>query len=116
MPTRTVVEYVAQDGTSPFGRWFEGLDGAAAAKVATALYRMEQGNLSNSKMVGKGVWEYRIDFGPGYRIYYGHDGPLVIVLLCGGTKKRQELDIRAAQGRWADYRIRRSSGPRGGSL
>lgn len=65
-------------------------------------------------MVGKGVWEYRIDFGPGYRIYFGQDGPVVTVLLCGGTKKKQDLDIRAAQGRWVDYRARRSSRAQGG--
>ncbi|MEK6815033.1 MAG: type II toxin-antitoxin system RelE/ParE family toxin, partial [Nitrospirota bacterium] len=65
---------------------------------------MEQGNLSNSKMVGKGVWEYRIDFGPGYRIYYGHDGPLVIVLLCGGTKKRQRFRVSCG---WPRYLVGR---------
>ena len=61
----------------------------SAARVAIALIRMEQGNLSNTKSVGGGVAECRIDFGPGYRIYFGRDGNTLIVLLGGGTKKRQ---------------------------
>ncbi len=71
MSTRKVVEYLDSGGASPFARWFTRLDAVAAAKVATALYRMEQGNLSNVKPVGQGVAEYRIDFGPGYRVYFG---------------------------------------------
>ena len=69
-----VGEFVDARGSSPFGRWFGGLDRHAAARVATALYRMEMGNLPNAKGVGGGVLEYRIDFGPGYRIYFGRDG------------------------------------------
>ncbi len=107
MPTRTVVEYLDRDGGSPFQRWFSRLDATAAAKVATALYRMEQGNLSNAKPVGQGVAEYRIDYGPGYRIYFGQDGPVLIVLLGGGVKKRQQADIRMARQRWRDYRSRK---------
>ena len=74
MPHRKPVEYLEPDGSSPFARWFARLDAVAGAKVTTALYRMEQGNLSNVKPVGQGVAEYRIDFGPGYRIYIGQDG------------------------------------------
>ena len=79
----------------------------AAAKVATALYRMEQGNLSNVKPVGQGVAEYRIDFGPGYRIYIGQVGDVLIILLGGGTKKGQNVDIQLAQQRWRDYKARK---------
>ena len=61
--------YVDLGGRSPFGSWFADLDAQAAAKVTTALIRIEHGNLSNVKSVGSGVFEYRIDFGPGYRIY-----------------------------------------------
>jgi putative addiction module killer protein len=68
---------------------------------------MEQGNLSNVKAVGGGVLEYRIDFGPGYRVYFGRDGETIIILLGGGTKKRQSNDIATAQERWNDYRRRR---------
>jgi len=104
-PTR-VTEYL-EGGVSPFGRWFEGLNAPAAAKVATAIYRLEQGHRANVKPVGKGVSEYRIDFGPGYRIYFGQDGDTLIILLGGGSKKTQAGDIRIAQARWAAYKSRR---------
>lgn len=68
--------------------WFDRLNVTAAVKVATAVYRMEQGNISNVKGVGAGVCEYRIDFGPGYRIYFGKDGDRLVYLLVGVTKKR----------------------------
>ena len=80
----------------------------AAAKVTVALTRIELGNLSNVKTVGGGVLEYRIDFGPGYRIYFGRYGNELVVLLAGGTKSRQQRDIAAAEARWADYRRRRA--------
>jgi len=65
---------------------------------------MEQGNFSNVKSVGEGVLEYRIDFGPGYRVYFGRDGDTIVILLTGGTKKRQQRDIEAAHGYWQDYK------------
>jgi len=107
MPIRKVVEYLEEDGRSPFGRWFQHLDTIAAAKITTVVYRMEQGNLSNVKPVGQGVAEYRLDFGPGYRIYIGQDGNVLIILLGGGTKKSQNADIQLAQQRWRDYRSRK---------
>ena len=67
-------EYLDANGRCPFSDWFDGLNAQAAAKVATALVRMEQGNLSNAKGVGAGVFECRIDVGPGYRVYFGKDG------------------------------------------
>ena len=97
-------EFVDARGSSPFGRWVSRLDRHAAARVATALYRMEVGNLSNAKGVGGGVLEYRIDFGPGYRIYFGRDGDSLIILLGGGTKVRQQRDIEAAVALWREYR------------
>jgi len=84
------------------------LDAQAAAKVATALYRIEQGNLSNVKAVGKGVSEYKLDFGPGYRIYFGQEGEKIIILLGGGSKKTQVKDIRLAQALWAEYKVEKS--------
>ncbi len=107
MPTCRVVEYLREDGSSPFGRWFTRLDAIAAAKVAMALYRLEQGNMSNVKSVGKGVSEYRIDFGPGYRVYFGQAGDALVILLGGGTKKRQRRDISNAQKLWAEYKSRK---------
>ncbi len=104
-----VREYLDEEGRSPFGRWFDRLNAAAAAKVASALVRMEQANLSNVKGVGSGVFEYRIDFGPGYRIYFGKDGEELVVLLGGGTKKRQQKDIAMAKQLWEDYKRRRKA-------
>jgi putative addiction module killer protein len=75
--------------------------------VTVALTRIEQGNLSNAKRVGSGVHEYRIDFGPGHRVYFGRDGDQLVILLGGGTKKRQEKDIQAARAYWADYKRRK---------
>jgi putative addiction module killer protein len=100
-------EYVDAHGRSPFSDWFEELDARAAAKVTVGLARIELGNLSNVKSVGAGVFEYRIDWGPGYRIYFGRDGEALVILLAGGTKKRQQRDIATAQANWADYRQRR---------
>lgn len=102
-----VLEYLEPSGRSSFAHWFDRLDGQAAAKVTIALTRMRNGNLSNAKGVGGGVLEYRIDFGPGYRIYLGFDGDTIIILLGGGTKQRQQNDIAAAQARWADYKRRK---------
>jgi putative addiction module killer protein len=102
--------YLAADGRSPFEVWFSGLDAAAAAKVAVALARLEQGNSSSAKPVGEGVLEYRIDWGPGYRVYFGRDGAVLVILLTGGTKRRQQRDIEAAKALWADYKRRKPRG------
>jgi putative addiction module killer protein len=102
-----VREYLDRRGQSPFAAWSNHLNSEAAAKVAVALVRMQQGNFSNAKGVGAGVYEYRIDFGPGYRIYFGKDGERLVILLGGGTKKRQDEDIVAALARWQDYKQRK---------
>lgn len=99
--------YVDENGYKPFADWLERLDTSAAAKVTIALVRMEQGNFSRVKGVGAGVFEYRIDFGAGYRVYFGKDGETLVILLGGGTKKRQQKDIAAAQESWADYKRRK---------
>ena len=103
----SIREYVDLEGRSPYARWFNRLSAQAAAKVATALVRLEQRNLSGVKGVGAGVLEYRIDYGPGYRIYFGKDGDALVILLGGGTKRRQRLDVEAAQGHWQDYKRRK---------
>jgi len=102
--------YESSDGTCPFNHWFDGLDATAAAKVTTALTRMELGNFGDVKPVGQGVSERRIPFGPGYRVYFGRDGDEIIILLCGGTKKRQQKDIKAAASYWDDYKQRKRQG------
>ena len=101
--------YLTAGGESPFESWFSDLDAAAAATVSVALVRLEQGNTSNAKGVGVGeaVLEYRIDWGPGYRVYFGRDGETLVILLTGGTKQRQQRDIERAKELWADYKRRR---------
>ena len=101
------MEYLDAQGRSPFGRWFNRLNSQAAIKVTAALDRMGRNILSSARGVGAGVLEYRIDSGPGYRIYFGRDGDTLIVLLGGGTKKRQQQDIESARAFWRDCRSRK---------
>jgi putative addiction module killer protein len=107
MPAVQILEYLDARGRSPYAAWFDSLNANAAAKVAAALYRLETGNFSNVKGVGQGVFEGRIDFGPGYRIYFGKDGNLLLILLGGSSKQRQREAIVAAQERWTDYKRRK---------
>ena len=93
-------QYIDVTGRNPFERWFDALNETAQAKVLTHLRRLGTGNVSSLKGVHAGVFELRIDFGPGYRIYIGKDGETLVILLGGGTKKRQHLDIVAAQQFW----------------
>ena len=109
-PVPRLREYLDDRGRSAFGRWFDGLTTPAALKVRTALARLEAGSTSALKGVGKGVHEVRIDFGPGYRVYLGQDGPDLVILLGGSAKARQRRAIAEAQERWADYRARRRQG------
>ena len=102
-----VREYITEAGKSPFGKWFSGLNKAAAVKVTTALERITQGNLSNAKALGAGVSEYKVDFGPGYRIYFGKDGDTLIILVAGGSKKGQSSDVRTAKANWSHYKKRK---------
>ena len=106
-PLITVHQYIGRDGTSPFDRWLDGLDDPAAARVVTTISRIELGNFSSVKGVGGGVFESRIDFGPGLRVYFGKDGDTIVILLGGGTKKRQTRDIADAHARWQDYKQRK---------
>jgi putative addiction module killer protein len=102
-----IKEYLSVNGDSPFAEWFDGLNAQAAVKARTYVIRMENGNLSQVKGVGEGVFECRIDFGPGYRVYFGKDGDRLIILLGGGTKKRQQNDINNAKALWQDYKRRK---------
>ena len=103
----TIREYIDLDGRSPYAKWFNRLNASAAAKVATALVRMEQGNFSNTKGIREGVFECRIDFGPGYRIYFGKEGDYLVILLGGGAKKRQQKDIVNVKILWKEYKRRK---------
>ena len=104
----TIREYLDPNGHSPFAKWFSGLNAPAAAKITTSLVRIEHGNLSNAKGVGAGVFECRIDFGPGYRIYFGKDGDALVILVGGGIKTHQDLDVRVAHERWKNYKERKA--------
>lgn len=101
-------EFLDSSGRSPFGRWFDGLNAVAAARVTIALTRLSHGNFSNVEGVGAGVYEFKLDFGPGYRVYFGKDGERLVILLGGSAKKRQSAAITAAQAAWAEYRRRKS--------
>jgi putative addiction module killer protein len=100
-------EYQYRGGYSFFRDWYDGLNAEAARKVTTALYRMGLGNFSNAKSVGAGVFEIKINFGPGYRVYFGKEAEHIVILLGGGTKQRQQNDIRLALERWEDYKQRK---------
>lgn len=102
-----VREYLDGQGRSPFGRWFDGLPAPAALKIRTALARLEAGNVSALKSVGKGVHEAWIDFGPGYRVRVGQDGAEPVILLGGSAKAGQSRTIADAQERWFDYKARK---------
>jgi putative addiction module killer protein len=101
-----VLEYIREDGSNPYKKWFDGLDTQAAAKVTVAKARLELGNTSRIKWFD-GIGEYRIDWGPGYRIYLVQDGKNLIVLFGGGTKKRQHKDIHVALELYKEYKSRK---------
>jgi putative addiction module killer protein len=100
-------QYIDRQGHNPFERWFNKLDNDTQARIVNAIDRLERGNFSAAKAVAKGVQELRLDFGPGYRIYFGIDGDRLVILLGGGSKKRQHADIAAAQALWQEYKKRK---------
>lgn len=97
-----VLEYVSGE-KRPFSDWMRMLDRRAAGVVDARIARLRVGNLGDWKAVGDGVFEMRIDFGPGYRVYFGRQGRTVVVLLGGGSKRSQSADIRQAKANWRDY-------------
>lgn len=103
-----VQEYIGEDGTNAYEKWFDKLNRMAAVKVATARARLESGNTSSIKWF-KGIGEYKIDWGPGYRIYLVQEGQELIILFGGGTKRTQQLDIAKAQELYREYKRRKRS-------
>lgn len=102
---REIRSYVTADGSIPFSEWLDSLrDRKARNKIKARLDRVVQGNLGDYRSVGEGVCELRVDYGPGYRVYFGQVGSVLVLLLCGGDKSTQEQDIRTAQEYWQDYR------------
>jgi len=97
--------YETPSGTYPFDDWLDGLrDAKGRARIQTRLDRLEQGNFGDCEPVGEGVFELRMDFGPGYRAYFAEDGPKIVLLLIGGDKSTQTKDIKAAKAYWQQYR------------
>jgi putative addiction module killer protein len=105
-----LIEFVDSLGRNPFVAWRRKLDDVTRARVTIALVRLEEGNTSKLKGVGRGIVELRLDFGPGYRVYLAWDGPAAIVLLGAGSKARQQVDIDAAYERWTEYKRRKRQG------
>jgi putative addiction module killer protein len=104
---KSVLVYRGRDGRLPFDAWLRELrDANAVARVLARIGRIRRGNLGDCKPVGEGVSELRVDYGPGYRIYFGQKGQTLVILLCGGDKRTQERDIRLAQQYWSDYQQR----------
>jgi len=102
-----VEEYIKEDGSIPYKKWFDSLNTQAAAKVTVAKARLELGNTSSIKWFS-GIGEYRIDWGPGYRIYLAKDGKNLIILFGGGTKKKQHADIDEAKKLLKEYKQRKT--------
>ena len=98
-----VVHYITPDGKDYFDEWLLRQNSQVRARVQTRIDRVEMGNFGDHRELGRGVSELRIDFGPGYRVYYGRDGDALVVLMGGGTKRRQARDIRNAQALWNEY-------------
>lgn len=102
---REIERYTTSEGRVPYDEWFNSLrDINAQAKIISRLNRMADGNLGDSRSVGEGVCELKINYGPGYRIYFGQIGSTIVLLLCGGDKSTQDKDIRQAKEYWINYR------------
>jgi putative addiction module killer protein len=106
-PQIRLLEYVTEDGENVYRTWIRKLeDNRARARIRVRLNRIRLGNFGDCKPVGEGVGEIRIDYGPGYRVYFAKRDFTVVILLCGGTKKKQSEDIKLAQKYWKDYKRR----------
>lgn len=103
-----VREYLYEDGGSPYQIWFDNLAAEAAVQVSKAKTKMSLGQYGNIKPLDEGVHEYRIDHGPGYRIYLAWDGDQLIILLGGGDKGTQSKDVAEAKRLWAEYKRRKA--------
>lgn len=103
-----IVHYLTRDGRDPYQIWLTRLkDRMARVRITTRVNRMAAGAFGDCKPVGEGVWELRIDHGPGYRVYYARAGKRLILLLSGGDKRRQQADIQDAIKCWKDYQRRK---------
>jgi len=104
---QTLQEYVTAEGGNPFRERLHALrDIRARAKIRVRLNRVRLGNFGDAKSVGNGVYELRIPYGPGYRVYFARTGNAVVLLLCGGDKSAQKRDLNTAKGYWLDFQRR----------
>ena len=104
-----VQSYLTAEGRSPYANWLIGLkDKQARARVLVRINRMSAGIFGDCKPIDQGVWELRIDWGPGYRVYYAQAGQKLILLLAGGDKRKQQADITHALNYWNDWQQRRT--------
>jgi putative addiction module killer protein len=103
-------QYIDERGTNHFARWRTKLDPSIKVRIDQAVLRLGDGLFSNTKPEGEGVSALRIDSGPGYRVYFGKDGETLVLLLAGGTKRRQTEDILLSRKLWAEYKRRKSGG------
>ena len=104
---KSVLVYRTRVGRLPFNEWLHDLgDRDAVARVLARLGRVRRGSLGDCKPVGEGVSEFRVDHGPGYRVYFGQQGQTLVILLCGGDKRTHDRDIRLARQYWNDYQQR----------
>ena len=103
-----VSEYVTAQGRCPFREWTLGLDESVKGRLHSRIRRFSTGNFGQNRHLGKGLCEAKLDFGSGYRVYYGIHRQQLVVLLCGGDKKTQERDIQKAKGWWEDFLEERS--------
>lgn len=108
--TYQIIDYLTADGRDPFKEWLANLaDRQAKMRVATRILRMQGGNFGDCKPIADGVWELRIDYGPGYRVYYARVDGRVLLLLIGGDKRKQQADIDTAVTYLKDWKRRNVS-------
>ena len=100
---KEILIYETEDGRAPLSEWMERQNKQVYGTIMTRLERVEMGNLGDHRGVGEGVFELRIDLGPGYRVYFGEDGERLVILLIAGTKRTQRRDIEAAKQFWRNY-------------
>lgn len=104
-----VRRYITKQGRIPIAEWLDSFrDRKIRQRIQNRLLRLEAGNLGDCKSLGQGLWELRLDFGSGYRIYYGQIGLVIILLLCAGDKSSQSRDIELARSYWREYESRRT--------
>ena len=104
---KELLAYRTREGRTPFNEWLDELDDQnIVARVLARLARVRRGNLGDCKSVGEGVSELRVDYGPGYRVYFAQKGQTLVILLCGGDKRTQEKDIQRAKQYWHDFKQR----------